>query len=30
LAKHDVLVWFEICELAPNGEYVPSVSMAQM
>ncbi|CAK9814577.1 Kinesin-like protein unc-104 [Anthophora plagiata] len=24
-AKHDVLVWFEICELAPNGEYVPSV-----
>lgn len=26
LAKHDVLVWFEICELAPNGEYVPSVS----
>ncbi|XP_068147758.1 kinesin-like protein unc-104 isoform X7 [Drosophila tropicalis] len=25
LAKHDVLVWFEICELAPNGEYVPSV-----
>lgn len=26
LAKHDVLVWFEICELAPNGEYVPAVS----
>ncbi|XP_033253591.1 kinesin-like protein unc-104 isoform X2 [Drosophila miranda] len=25
LAKHDVLVWFEICELAPYGEYVPSV-----
>lgn len=25
LAKHDVLVWFEICELAQNGEYVPSV-----
>lgn len=25
LAKHDVLVWFEICELAPSGEYVPSV-----
>ncbi|XP_050098293.1 kinesin-like protein unc-104 isoform X3 [Anopheles aquasalis] len=25
LAKHDVLVWFEICELAPNGEYVPAV-----
>ncbi|KRT82690.1 Kinesin, partial [Oryctes borbonicus] len=24
-AKVDVLVWFEICELAPNGEYVPSV-----
>ncbi|KAG5887027.1 hypothetical protein JTB14_008380 [Gonioctena quinquepunctata] len=24
-AKADVLVWFEICELAPNGEYVPSV-----
>jgi kinesin family member 1 len=22
-AKHDILVWFEICELAPNGEYVP-------
>lgn len=28
LAKHDVLVWFEICELAPNGEYVPAVSTA--
>lgn len=25
LAKHDILVWFEICELAPNGEYVSSV-----
>lgn len=24
-AKYDVLVWFEICELAPSGEYVPSV-----
>lgn len=24
-AKVDVLVWFEICELAPNGEYVPAV-----
>ncbi|XP_043489951.1 kinesin-like protein unc-104 isoform X3 [Polistes fuscatus] len=24
-AKYDVLVWFEICELAPNGEYVSSV-----
>ncbi|KAK9506627.1 hypothetical protein O3M35_008523 [Rhynocoris fuscipes] len=24
-AKYDILVWFEICELAPNGEYVPSV-----
>lgn len=24
-AKIDVLVWFEICELAPNGEYVPVV-----
>uniref|UniRef100_A0A1B6CXY8 PH domain-containing protein n=1 Tax=Clastoptera arizonana TaxID=38151 RepID=A0A1B6CXY8_9HEMI len=24
-AKYDVLVWFEICELAPNGEYVPAV-----
>lgn len=22
-AKHDILVWFEICELAQNGEYVP-------
>ncbi|XP_065560293.1 kinesin-like protein unc-104 isoform X2 [Artemia franciscana] len=21
--KHDLLVWLEICELAPNGEYVP-------
>ncbi|CAH1774965.1 unnamed protein product [Owenia fusiformis] len=24
-AKYDALVWFEICELAPNGEYLPSV-----
>ncbi|XP_057665128.1 kinesin-like protein unc-104 isoform X7 [Diorhabda carinulata] len=24
-AKADVLVWFEICELAPSGEYVPAV-----
>ncbi|XP_024082076.1 kinesin-like protein unc-104 isoform X9 [Cimex lectularius] len=24
-AKYDILVWFEICELAPNGEYVPTV-----
>ncbi|XP_066904083.1 kinesin-like protein unc-104 isoform X2 [Halyomorpha halys] len=24
-AKYDILVWFEICELAPNGEYVPAV-----
>ncbi|KAK7869443.1 hypothetical protein R5R35_008169 [Gryllus longicercus] len=24
-AKYDVMVWFEICELAPNGEYVPAV-----
>ncbi|XP_059477095.1 kinesin-like protein unc-104 isoform X5 [Neocloeon triangulifer] len=24
-AKYDVLVWFEICELAPSGEYVPCV-----
>lgn len=24
-SKYDVLVWFEICELAPNGEYVPTV-----
>nr|XP_042903494.1 kinesin-like protein unc-104 isoform X2 [Parasteatoda tepidariorum] len=24
-ARHDLLVWFEICELEPNGEYVPSV-----
>lgn len=22
-AKHDILVWFEICELAPTGEYLP-------
>lgn len=22
--KYDLLVWFEICELAPNGEYVPA------
>lgn len=25
LSKHDILVWFEICELAPTGEYVPTV-----
>uniref|UniRef100_A0ABD2XEL7 Kinesin-like protein unc-104 n=1 Tax=Trichogramma kaykai TaxID=54128 RepID=A0ABD2XEL7_9HYME len=24
-AKYDLLVWFEICELAPNGEYVACV-----
>ncbi|GIY22170.1 hypothetical protein CDAR_562212 [Caerostris darwini] len=24
-ARHDLLVWFEICELEPNGEYVPVV-----
>ncbi|XP_043209374.1 kinesin-like protein unc-104 isoform X1 [Amphibalanus amphitrite] len=24
-ARHDILVWFEICELAPSGEYVPAV-----
>ncbi|KAG6447655.1 hypothetical protein O3G_MSEX005120 [Manduca sexta] len=24
-SKHDLLVWFEICELAPSGEYVPAV-----
>ncbi|XP_050665675.1 kinesin-like protein unc-104 isoform X2 [Leptidea sinapis] len=24
-SKHDLLIWFEICELAPNGEYVPAV-----
>ncbi|XP_022255004.1 kinesin-like protein unc-104 isoform X4 [Limulus polyphemus] len=24
-AKYDLLVWFEICELAPNGEYFPAV-----
>lgn len=23
IAKHDILVWFEICELALNGEYLP-------
>lgn len=23
--KYDILVWFEICELANNGEYVPSI-----
>ncbi|XP_064643159.1 kinesin-like protein unc-104 isoform X6 [Lineus longissimus] len=23
--KFDLLVWFEICELAPNGEYLPAV-----
>ncbi|XP_022665709.1 kinesin-like protein unc-104 isoform X3 [Varroa destructor] len=24
VAKHDVLVWFEICELTHNGEYLPA------
>ncbi|KAL4121473.1 hypothetical protein QTP88_013982 [Uroleucon formosanum] len=24
-AKYDLLVWFEICELGPDGEYVPCV-----
>ncbi|KPJ02360.1 Kinesin-like protein unc-104 [Papilio xuthus] len=24
-SKHDLLVWFEICELAPSGDYVPAV-----
>lgn len=24
-AKYDILVWFEICELAPSGEYIPVV-----
>ncbi|KAK3593264.1 hypothetical protein CHS0354_012358 [Potamilus streckersoni] len=24
-ARYDLLVWFEICELAPTGEYVPAV-----
>ncbi|XP_050411558.1 kinesin-like protein unc-104 isoform X2 [Patella vulgata] len=24
-ARYDVLVWFEICELAPSGDYVPVV-----
>jgi len=24
-AKYDLLVWFEICELTPNGDYVPVV-----
>ncbi|KAJ8321092.1 hypothetical protein KUTeg_002679 [Tegillarca granosa] len=23
-SRFDLLVWFEICELAPNGEYVPA------
>ena len=23
VAKHDLLVWTEICELAPTGDYVP-------
>ncbi|KAJ8022149.1 Kinesin-like protein KIF1A [Holothuria leucospilota] len=23
-SKHDLLVWFEICELAPSGEYIPA------
>ncbi|XP_033642140.1 kinesin-like protein KIF1A isoform X2 [Asterias rubens] len=24
-SRHDLLVWFEICELAPSGEYLPAV-----
>ena len=24
VSKHDLLVWVEICELAPTGEYVPA------
>lgn len=24
-SKYDLLVWFEICELAGNGEYVPAI-----
>ncbi|XP_028968277.1 kinesin-like protein unc-104 [Galendromus occidentalis] len=24
VAKHDILVWFEICELTQNGEYLPA------
>ncbi|CAI5442480.1 unnamed protein product [Caenorhabditis angaria] len=24
-SKHDMLIWFEICELANNGEYVPTI-----
>ncbi|XP_014670393.1 PREDICTED: kinesin-like protein unc-104 [Priapulus caudatus] len=24
-SKYDLLVWFEICELAPNGEYLPAL-----
>ncbi|GMT14789.1 hypothetical protein PFISCL1PPCAC_6086, partial [Pristionchus fissidentatus] len=24
-SKYDLLVWFEICELGTNGEYVPSI-----
>lgn len=24
-AKFDILIWLEICELAPNGEYIPVV-----
>lgn len=23
VAKHDLLMWTEICELAPSGEYLP-------
>ncbi|XP_033095847.1 kinesin-like protein KIF1A isoform X3 [Anneissia japonica] len=24
-SKHDILLWVEICELAPSGEYIPCV-----
>lgn len=24
-AKYDILVWFEICELAPSGQYIPVI-----
>ncbi|XP_071945564.1 kinesin-like protein KIF1A isoform X3 [Antedon mediterranea] len=24
-SKHDILLWIEICELAPSGEYIPCV-----
>lgn len=24
-SKYDLLVWFEICELGNNGEYIPSI-----